>query len=547
MEIKFYWIQGINKVDTPRFTNIEEQKEYFDNLYKYSVITEAFYPPHAIIELKVDTSDVDFNTSTNYISFDYDNITYYYFINTYRYINENIISFSLTMDTIQTYYFKTQQITGLLDRMTMRKKQPISTYIKENPSQSKIYIPYDIKNNIINTDVTVDIIQYYAGGYTTASNGSYTYTLPYYVIFQPYYKGRKINTIVLGSDKYTTSGRLETDTKTIKAFGGIPLEYFVKDYKISVGSTLSDISLTLTNNYNELLFDWVKDGDNRYLSLSAIYYDKLFEKNAYTLNSIFTNNTEKNVEKNKLFCPYLMHNNCFRIRYGEMDNLKIVEMSKYSTESITMHYLFDIETGQRIYSVGELNNVYKDIIYGTSTSEKALGTTAYQQYAESNSISRYMGYAISGVTTAVGTYMGNPKMALEGLTSMTSLSSKQGDIANAPGTMFNSSSALTTFICKFIQPILIVEEVEDIRGCRDYFEKYGMKADFEYSPNTLNIIHSRYYYDYIQYSEVVTTFNCLVSEQIKQDFESRLKNGVRLWSVDTGINIGSYSYDNIDY
>lgn len=551
MEIKFYWIEGIDKVDTPWFLNIENQKSYFDKLYKYSIITNAFYPPHTTIELKVDTDDVDFKTSTNYISIEYNDITYYYFINSYKYVNEGIIAFNLSMDTIQTYYFYTQELQGMLDRMTMTKNPNLSTYVKENPSQSQVYVPYITYNDIMWSNITVDIIQCYPGENTTLSKSqNYGYELPYTIVLKPYCNGEPMQKINFGNSQIINVSDVDYLYKSgyvVKIFGGIPLNYIHKNWTISLdgmtlninnGDSAGSYMSVLTKNYNNV--------EKKLLSMYLINYDEIFAKNKYTITVPFTKSPGKTYPRTELYYPYLLHNNCFRVKYGEVGNLKVAEFSKYSGESIDLHYGFNIETGERIYYINDIDNPYGDIQYCTSTTEISLATTESIQYNETNSISRYTGYAISALTAATAVLTDRPSGILDGVSGAISLASKQGDIANSPGKVMQSSSALSTMVGNYIKPYVVIEQVEDIRGCMNYLEQYGLKANFNHSIGDLALVQTRYYYNYIKYTDVHTTFTCLISNQIKEDFESRLKNGIRLWNVSSGITIGNTSYDNAE-
>lgn len=115
MVLHFGYIEGINRIDTPRFTTLAIQTEWMDSKEQVHIDT-TFYPPHYKNKIRVSTEDIDFNTSINYLWFEYQRKRYYYFIDSIDYINEDLIEFDITMDYIQTYMFNIRVTNSIIER-----------------------------------------------------------------------------------------------------------------------------------------------------------------------------------------------------------------------------------------------------------------------------------------------------------------------------------------------------------------------------------------------------------------------------------------------
>ena len=148
----FYYIRGISAMDTPYFSNIQAQQQYFAQ-HEVATIDEI-YPPHYQNTIKVSKDNLDFNSQINYVSLEFNDKIYYYFIDSVRYINEDVMELSLTMDTIQTYMFDIIYNSATIERKLIRRynadKIINRNYIRENISQGNYkvenYTRYSYKN-----------------------------------------------------------------------------------------------------------------------------------------------------------------------------------------------------------------------------------------------------------------------------------------------------------------------------------------------------------------------------------------------------------------
>ena len=138
MGITLYYIEGITPTDEPVFDSIDNQVKFFSN-HVVSSIDSGFYPPHYQNEIKLQINDeIDITKSINYLSLEFVNKVYYYFIDSVEYVSEDVISLGITMDVIQTYMFDTQFINSQISRNSISRRTADGrinrNYIRENLS-----------------------------------------------------------------------------------------------------------------------------------------------------------------------------------------------------------------------------------------------------------------------------------------------------------------------------------------------------------------------------------------------------------------------------
>lgn len=133
--ISLYYVEGINKEDTPYFSSKEAQESYFSTCVVAPVDDDGFYPPYYRNEIKLSTDNLSLNTKANYLSLFYEGKYYYYFINNCTYISQDVISISIEMDVIQTYMFDISVQNGIIERKFINRWNADlinRNYIREN-------------------------------------------------------------------------------------------------------------------------------------------------------------------------------------------------------------------------------------------------------------------------------------------------------------------------------------------------------------------------------------------------------------------------------
>ena len=138
MNINFCFIDGISTENEPYFASLQDQDSYFNSLDNTTIITSTFYPPYYRNVLKLDTADISLNSNYNYVWFEYNGKRYYYFLSNVRYISEYLLAITITMDTIQTYYFDIKVHSAIVRRKFIDRFEPSGlinrSYIRENVS-----------------------------------------------------------------------------------------------------------------------------------------------------------------------------------------------------------------------------------------------------------------------------------------------------------------------------------------------------------------------------------------------------------------------------
>ena len=164
MLINLYYIEGISRIDTPYFAtktiqaSLQKQEEFFDNHLVHQVEL-GYYPPHYRNTIRFDSDDLVLNETVNYISLDYRDKRYYYFIDNINYISEDILEIEITMDVIQTYMFDIYIANGIIERKFINRwVHPTTTstdwiinrdYVRENVSNNEFVFN---SNEVLNGD-----------------------------------------------------------------------------------------------------------------------------------------------------------------------------------------------------------------------------------------------------------------------------------------------------------------------------------------------------------------------------------------------------------
>ena len=71
LNVKLYNVEGISNSDTPYFSDLEEQDEYFNDRLVKS-IPMSYFPPFFTDSITFDDTDLSINTKINYLSIEYD-------------------------------------------------------------------------------------------------------------------------------------------------------------------------------------------------------------------------------------------------------------------------------------------------------------------------------------------------------------------------------------------------------------------------------------------------------------------------------------------
>ena len=128
MIIKLYNIPGISPDNEPYFSSVSVRATNLNGRLVKSLST-YFYPVQNENRIKFEVTDVPLTLVYNYISIEMYGKEWYYFVDSFRYVNEKIYYVNLFMDAIQTFYFdisfikyegkRSLTFTGLRDNLSL--------------------------------------------------------------------------------------------------------------------------------------------------------------------------------------------------------------------------------------------------------------------------------------------------------------------------------------------------------------------------------------------------------------------------------------------
>lgn len=131
----------INTTDTLYFANANNQKAYFNGITEKTVYESASFNGARSFRINVNYLEA-INTKYNYMYYEYDNRTWYCFIDTYEYINDNITAVNVTLDFIQTFMFDITWKSSRVASLTWKDSHFENGYIPYSnkfPSADKVF------------------------------------------------------------------------------------------------------------------------------------------------------------------------------------------------------------------------------------------------------------------------------------------------------------------------------------------------------------------------------------------------------------------------
>lgn len=145
MIIKFYNIPGISPDNEPHFASATIRNLTLNN-YLVKSLSTYYYPVQYENRIKLEVTDVPLTLVYNYISIEMYGKDWFYFVDSYRYVNEKIYYVNLAIDAVQTFYFDITFIkyegkrsliyTGLRDNLSVDSTVYVSSitdYDEGNP------------------------------------------------------------------------------------------------------------------------------------------------------------------------------------------------------------------------------------------------------------------------------------------------------------------------------------------------------------------------------------------------------------------------------
>lgn len=434
--IKFYFVEGISRFDTLYFETIEDQETFFEDKL-VGEMEDSYYPPHYRNEISVGSDDLDFNSKVNYLSLEFKDKTYYYFIDNINYVAEDLITLSVTMDTIQTYMFnitfKNIDVSRrLINRWVPKTILGLTTYninrnyLRENLSEGVFYrVDYQdyTQNYYNNGGLGLVVFKWnndgdwndqpratyirqkdYSGNPNVYMDDSFISVFPAVV-----YRDTTSNWLYTGINIISTQTNGDTIYEVYKQSGGwaaclhamaenadVVEAYYIPE------NIFSNSSLDITNDnttniktintyYQEYTGNDIKGIKYRNLSdgtnpanpciLDVFTGEVNYKDEDYTLD--FNVNTQLNKEWSFNYLPQLIDENYIQLYYGERVKQTSLPLSLLEKTSLKFISDYDIFSGYRnhyILEIGANTDKYLTKITLNTNESFTLWTDAWKQY-----------------------------------------------------------------------------------------------------------------------------------------------------------------------
>ena len=608
--LNLYYVRGINRLDTPTFTNIARQEAYFSK--KLVTQIDSWYPPHYKNTIMFESVDLNFNSKINYLSLTFNDKTYYYFIDDLRYINEDLIEVDITMDTIQTYMFDIQ-----VDNLDLIKKS-IQRWNVERP-----LLKHKINRNFLRENVSngyYDNIEYDEPTLINDDNSDYTMNLGWIIVMSTSNELKISDSVTITSSVGTpiniqnednhysqnifiyllpltnqNTSFLTINGKTTYSNTATILPYIstnpeIQSINVIRYNPFKEISynaLTNVMNINAQTYEIeiaIKDDNTYYPVLMLHKYQNNDIYELYTFNFELNNKTGQTFDKK--YIPQLLDENYIEYKFGERLNSTGYPLHQLDEPKLKNIFNYDVISNNRIYKI--LSTTSDIDKYITTTISKTIETMATyndawktyqsQHYGslttglalqkEQNLYNTIKGFAQSGIQAVTGMALGSTTRTINGLTGgLTSISdaiqneysiNKQYQITKenmefTPNTEKMGNSYQSDIQSNSLNIYRSVQKVNDIDHVARVMESYGYKVAEHYSDvNPFDEFNIRHYYNVVQVSNMNLTLNVLNDNVTIERIKDRFKNGLRLWNIDTTTNetflpLGKVCYyDNVE-
>lgn len=608
--LSLYYVRGINRLDTPTFTNIARQEAYFSK--KLVTQIDSWYPPHYKNTIMFESVDLNFNSKINYLSLMFNDKTYYYFIDDLRYINEELIEVNITMDTIQTYMFDIQVdnldlVKKSIQRWNVKKpllKHKINrNFLRENFSNGYYdNIEYDEPTliNDDNSDYTMNLgwiivmstsnelkisdsvtITSIVGAPINIQNEDNHYSQNIFIYLLPLTNQNTSFLTINGKNTYSSTATILPYISSNPEIQSINVIKYNPFKEISYNALTNAMTIKAKTYEIEIA---IKD-DNTYYPVLMLYkYQNNDIYELYTFNFELNNKTGQTFDKK--YIPQLLDENYIEYKFGERLNSTGYPLHQLDEPKLKNIFNYDVISNNRIYKI--LSTTSDIDKYITTTINKTIETMATYNDAWKTYQSQHYGSLTTGMAlqreqniynTAKGVVQGLVQMGvgskidsittmvnggMQGLTSIADAIQNEYALQNqyqitkenmefTPNTEKMGNSYQTDIQSNSLNIYRSVQKVNDIDHVARVMESYGYKVAEHYSDvNPFDEFNIRHYYNVVQVSNMNLTLNVLNDNVTIERIKDRFKNGLRLWNIDTTTNetflpLGKVCYyDNVE-
>ena len=448
--ITLYYIPGISAVDEPNPSTAEQQEKFFAKNKVISIDT-GFYPPHYHNEILLSAEDVTFGNEFNYLSIDYNDRVYYYFIDNIEYISEDTMKVYVTLDTLQTYRFDIKFYNSAVNRLSIARwinGKINRNYIRTNRShgtmeQSSIkYMSRDIGWYIIILNSASTLYTGEEGSRTVYSDSNYSgisaspldskIVSPLVnIIAIPVLLKSGFTKLKYGGVAYTTY----SNSIRARMLGGINgvesityYDYNVFNEYVVLDENSSTGVITITNKTNmRILHFWnlLEAESGQYADLGWLFAPINILNIPYYYTDISIPAFEASGSSSNLmlsrYVPAMLDENYIQVEFGERTGYATYPLHYLVGDSRTSGSLYGvcminyIDGGRSYYITTDTSvDTYHTLITNTSIEQVALYNDAWQTYLSQNMCTLMRGRALSyqqiGYSSIRNNFKENSKM-----------------------------------------------------------------------------------------------------------------------------------------
>lgn len=589
--IKLGYLDGYNAINIPKFENSTARDRAFDNYTEYTI--DAYYPPYYTNVIKLDINDVPQTSRINFVILVHNDKYYYYFVDKIRYINEDIYEIVINMDTVLTYMFNYIVKNGFITRKSINRwngNEINRDYVRENVSEGIMEVSsfsYRKPNKYIIVTSSHNYVDVSRPSGHYLQNGTY-FDFGYYVYVFPlppfelsaganiHVYDRNGNHELTTVHPYNIVNKFISDPYTINMML-VESEYLDKVYgtKWNEWTHLTECSVVFTADIGTL--DLVRFDTIYVLGFNVINLN--VENNLIFSDTLgFTKNNATDIPFNYKYIPQLIDENYIQLEYGDVNGFSSYPL--HQSKSVIFNYYnnLDVTNGNDgYYILDSLTTTNKHNSYNISLGLTFdLITDPWLEYQAQNKGTLSTGLQLQAVNTlystikGVGTnvvsglYMGgrselefeaghqglsnmyatrkfqsntNSATALtdgimQGMNIVANYQINRDNLQFSPDTVKGRANLYSMMFSKYKSPYLKKFMVSDIINCAKKLEEYGYRVNevINVASYMHTLCNNRFYYNCI--SARVTTYdtNCLIPNEIINDINARLENGLRFFT-----------------
>lgn len=586
------YVEGINYVDTPNFTTLMEQTQYFNDKVVYDFRDEDYYyPPHYKNSIVVDSGDINLSLRINYLRLDYEGKSYYYFITNVSYNNIGSLILDIEMDVIQTYMFDinfinykvTKRLINRYDENGEINRKYLRNNISNGIMQLKDYFEYPVNDSSIlgwfifkynredeDGESTPTLLKYYNSERNitqTSTDGTGIYIIPA-CIFDKNYNATKITYKRQIDDSIITAG-WDTISDVRKAIHklsenpGIVEAYYIRDLgNINSTDGIPHIKVEYDMyNYEFVItiysgiasyehFITTSDGIAHQIYID-LYHLSLIDTQRSTDLS-FKANTSLKAPFDYHFVPQLIDENYINYKYGERILKASFPLSLLKNADFELYRRIDVNTGYRNYWISDDSNYddkYNTRVTCTTKELVTLWNDYWKAYMNGNQGTLTLGLAYKSLSTLFS-IMPNSKIGTNYTGSLVDEAVNYINLQYKAEDYKQGNNMTNDSITNAMLEVTEYYEVSDIDDVARHYESYGYDVHEVYTyKNIFTDMKTRYYYNYYEVEDMNITLNILNDNTTINNIKDRFKSGVRLWEINNmdDLKLGQVClYDNVE-